>query len=181
MIAPDRPSPPDLAGICAKRRAGFAAVAARAGESILMLALTLWQPWASLIIAGAKPYEFRSWPLTQGRGVRWAVHAAARPARRSEIAEILGRLERGDNDGMSFSKARALLVPAMGDPSILPLGAVVGSVMGGTPVKASALFVDAAPDVWANPVFHPDVFARPIPAKGRQGWWRFDFPEGTTT
>lgn len=26
-----------------------------------MKALTIWQPWASLIMIGAKPYEFRSW------------------------------------------------------------------------------------------------------------------------
>lgn len=26
-----------------------------------MKALTVWQPWASLIIMGAKPYEFRKW------------------------------------------------------------------------------------------------------------------------
>jgi len=27
-----------------------------------MKALTIWQPWASLIMAGYKPYEFRGWP-----------------------------------------------------------------------------------------------------------------------
>lgn len=30
-----------------------------------MKALTIWQPWASLIISGAKPYEFRGWRIPE--------------------------------------------------------------------------------------------------------------------
>ncbi len=41
-----------------------------------MKALTLWQPWASLIAIGAKSIETRSW-ATPYRG-RLAIHAAAR-------------------------------------------------------------------------------------------------------
>lgn len=51
-----------------------------------MLALTIWQPWASLIAAGAKPFEWRSWPAHRGLvGRRIAIHAGARPPRKSEI------------------------------------------------------------------------------------------------
>lgn len=32
-----------------------------------MKAITLWQPWATLIMVGAKPFETRSWP-TRHRG-----------------------------------------------------------------------------------------------------------------
>lgn len=39
-----------------------------------MKALTIWQPWASLIACGAKQYETRSWP-TKYRGPI-AIHAA---------------------------------------------------------------------------------------------------------
>lgn len=39
-----------------------------------MLALTLWQPWASLMAIGAKTIETRSWP-TEYRG-DLAIHAA---------------------------------------------------------------------------------------------------------
>lgn len=28
-----------------------------------MRAITIWQPWASLILVGAKPYEFRPKPF----------------------------------------------------------------------------------------------------------------------
>jgi len=41
-----------------------------------MKALTLWQPWASLLACGAKKYETRSW-ATKYRGPI-AIHAAAR-------------------------------------------------------------------------------------------------------
>ena len=44
-----------------------------------MKALTIWQPWASLIIAGAKPFEFRGWrPPASLIGQRIVIHAAAR-------------------------------------------------------------------------------------------------------
>jgi hypothetical protein len=41
-----------------------------------MKALTLWQPWASLLACGAKKYETRSW-ATSYRGLI-AIHAAAK-------------------------------------------------------------------------------------------------------
>lgn len=69
-----------------------------------MKALTFWQPWASLVMLGAKPYEFRRWTFERGRraepglvGKRIAVHAGARPARLEEVRDILARL----NDGSS--------------------------------------------------------------------------------
>ncbi len=44
-----------------------------------MKALTLWQPWASLIMAGEKVLETRSWAWhTAPEGERLAIHAAAR-------------------------------------------------------------------------------------------------------
>jgi hypothetical protein len=66
-----------------------------------MKAITVWQPWASLILIGAKPYEFRTSPYTRyvnppKVGERIALHAAARPVRRSEVLDLIGRLEGGD-------------------------------------------------------------------------------------
>lgn len=42
-----------------------------------MKAITLWQPWASLLACGAKKYETRSW-TTSYRGAI-AIHAAKKP------------------------------------------------------------------------------------------------------
>ena len=56
-------------------------------------ALTIWQPWASLIIAGAKPFEFRSWPTpTWMQGKRIVIHAGSRPIRRTEVEDLQRRL-----------------------------------------------------------------------------------------
>ena len=51
-----------------------------------MKALTIWQPWASLIAAGLKRYETRSW-ATDYRGLL-AIHAAKRPLNPDEIRSI---------------------------------------------------------------------------------------------
>jgi hypothetical protein len=62
-----------------------------------MRAITLWQPWASLVAIGAKPYEFRSWrPPSWVIGERVGIHAAARPVQRIEIVDLVRRLETGD-------------------------------------------------------------------------------------
>lgn len=46
-----------------------------------MLALTLWQPWAHVVVYGGKRLENRSWapsPTTIPLGTRFAVHASLR-------------------------------------------------------------------------------------------------------
>lgn len=58
-----------------------------------MKALTIWQPWASLIAIGAKPYEFRGWrPPCAIIGQRIAIHAGARPVRASEVRALIRAL-----------------------------------------------------------------------------------------
>ena len=54
-----------------------------------MKALTIWQPWASLIIAGAKPYEFRGWRAPRSIfGQRIVIHAAAKKIDRDEVSHL---------------------------------------------------------------------------------------------
>lgn len=60
-----------------------------------MKALTVWQPWGSLIAIGAKPYEFRSWPPPKRIiGHRIAIHAGARPVKPKEVAALIAGLNR---------------------------------------------------------------------------------------
>jgi hypothetical protein len=56
-----------------------------------MKAISLWQPWASLIACGAKPYETRSWaPPRKLIGQTIAIHAAKKIDREAaEFAEEL--------------------------------------------------------------------------------------------
>ncbi len=46
-----------------------------------MKALTLWQPWASLIVLRHKRFETRSWKMDGLIGERIAIHAAKRPSK----------------------------------------------------------------------------------------------------
>lgn len=62
--------------------------------SVSLKALTIWQPWASLITIGAKPYEFRGWEAPRWIiGQRIAIHAGARPVRMREVRDLIADLE----------------------------------------------------------------------------------------
>jgi hypothetical protein len=67
-----------------------------------MKAISLWQPWASLIACGAKPYETRHWPPPRDLiGQTIAIHAAKKIVREAaEMAEVLmyGQFHDGGND-----------------------------------------------------------------------------------
>lgn len=69
-----------------------------------MKALTIYQPWASLIMAGAKPFEFRGWnPRERGGsyaaliGQRIVIHASARKIDLGEVHALLDILKRGSD------------------------------------------------------------------------------------
>ena len=151
-------------------------------------ALTVWQPWASLIMAGVKPYEFRkhrcaSWAY----GHRIVIHAGVRPIRRTEIADLLCRLSNpaegwttGLNDG-----AGPILALALERPERFPLGAGLGTVFLGKPVRAAHLFSHVADSdrtdqhTYGWPVSDPRPFAPFVPMTGHQGfwWWPEELPD----
>ncbi len=60
-------------------------------EGRTMKAISLWQPWASLIACGAKPYETRSWaPPRALIGHTIAIHAAKKVDKEAaKMAEVL--------------------------------------------------------------------------------------------
>src|SRR5688500_9634413 len=54
-----------------------------------MKALTLWQPWASLVAVGVKTIETRSWPAPNSlNGERIAIHAAAKRPKNYEHRNV---------------------------------------------------------------------------------------------
>lgn len=147
-----------------------------------MKALTVWQPWASLIAAGAKPYEFRSWAAPNfARGRRIAIHAGARPVRRAEIADLVARLMGNDWSVALKAEALPLLERALRSPGMLPLSAVLCTVELGTPRRAWEIvgeFGGAINDSdrdehsnWAWPVSAIEPLLPPIEARGAQGFW----------
>lgn len=63
-----------------------------------MRVITVWQPWASLILIGAKPYEFRpkqycDYVNPPSEGERIGIHAGARAVRKHEVDDLIVRLE----------------------------------------------------------------------------------------
>lgn len=130
-----------------------------------MLALTIKQPWASLIIHHGKDIENRTWP-TKVRG-RIAVHSSGRlEAREIQLAvEVAWKL-----------KPSSLQTSALNAIGRAPrdIGVIIGTVE----------IVDCV--VWANsPWFSgpygfvlrdPIILPEPIPFKGALGFWKV--PDG---
>ena len=162
-----------------------------------MHALTIWQPWASLIVEGAKPYEFRGWSLPRRLiGQRVAIHAGARPMRLAEVRALLIRIS-GNlpwQTGLTLKVARPILEgcrialepkSALADlftrphAITLPLSSILGTAILGEPTKNPVidghhLIEDsdrAAHLNWGWPMLDIERFDVPVPARGAQGFW----------
>jgi activating signal cointegrator 1 len=98
-----------------------------------MKAISLWQPWASLIAAGAKPFETRSWaPPRELIGQPIAIHAAKKVDKGA--AQFATDLMYGQHETGGFDLADALAATMKGTPdelmtvfgeTVLPVGCVV--------------------------------------------------------
>ena len=147
-----------------------------------MKALPLWQPWASLVVVGAKCVETRHWCCPPHLiGQRIAIHATKTKTHlglvgRSPFAErLLAALEAG-----------TLVEEAGGG---LPLGALIGTVVVDHSSRMSeeycAWLATRDPEEFAFGHYEPGRFAwvlrdvvrlpEPIPFTGRQGI--FDVPD----
>ena len=155
-----------------------------------MKALTLTQPWATLILLGAKTYETRSWATTY-RGPL-AIHAA------QGLAPVGGKRGlRQIIDQPAFFEALRALVPQNDrycdvDAILryLPLGAVLGTcrllrciptdpVRGAldvTQFQDEHAFGDFSPGRYAWQLGDVQAYAQPIPAKGELGLWEWEVP-----
>lgn len=129
-----------------------------------MRALTLWQPWASLVAVGAKRWETRSW-RTSYRGPL-LIHAARQPSWPSLAPEV------------DAAMAEAL---GSGDYGALPRGVVL-AVADLVTVQPVALQWTASPRerlfgdwtlgrfVWKLEQVRP--FPAPVQVAGARGLWR---------
>lgn len=141
-------------------------------DSIATKAITLWQPWATLVAIGAKQFETRSW-MTHHRGPL-VIHAAKR-FKRQEILLCYEEpfrtclMEAGYQGPKSLPLGRALCVIEL--RSIHPTSG--GSI---SSFKELALFqqelafgnFDAGRLAWR--LCQPRIF-EPISMRGRQGIW----------
>ena len=127
-----------------------------------MKALTIWQPWASLIMVGAKPVEWRGWACPQWIvGQRIAIHAGARPARADEIADLIERLSSGETS----------LVGEIAEPLLRsvhrlswPLSSVLGTALIGAPIPAIRWVRAHAPGFLDSDRIDHSKFAWPLTA-----------------
>lgn len=136
-----------------------------------MKALTLWQPWATLIAAGLKRYETRDWP-TRYRGPL-AIHAGRRCAELEVCGEIWDALP------ASYRLKFGQLLPWI---DWLPRGAVVAVAELTHCYRMSDEFVgrqtalERALGAWvpgraAWRLVDVRALAEPVPARGKQGLW----------
>ena len=146
-------------------------------------AITVWQPWASLIAIGAKPYEFRR-RLPPGFviGRQIAIHAGARPVRRDEVLSLLYSLQLDTADAPGSGLVKDIALPFLDlvarNPMNAPLRCVVCLATLKAPLQpdeARALF---APDSdrtehhnFAWPLRNIRRLEPPVPADGAQGFW----------
>ena len=145
-----------------------------------MKALTLTQPWATLVAIGAKKFETRSWN-TNYRGPL-AIHAALKFPMKTRW------LLASDPFRSEFIKAGYHIGP-LKNLSWLPLGAIVATcelvatISTGTIIEfASGLglsdieiaFGDYSPGRWAWRLDNVKKLPEPIPAKGALRLWETD-------
>lgn len=139
----------------------------------MMMALTVWQPWAWAIVAGHKPIENRTWGPFESmiRDRAWiGIHAGARPKTRNGIGDMRATLEALPID-------RPPDPPAFDD---LAFGAMVGMarIVGLRdtipPADSPARPWWLGPLAWelADPIMLP----RPVPVRGFPKLWVI--PEG---
>lgn len=143
----------------------------------LMPVISLWQPFASLIFEWdewrgdfVKAHETRGFKLPARLiGADVAIHATASfPARRF-ISSALNDLCY-DRFGCGYNHS-------------LPFGAIIGIVRFGEPKPTSELRAYQCDDEkaagdwsegrWAWPIMSAERLTVPVPAKGKQGWWRY--------
>lgn len=159
-----------------------------------MKAITIWQPWATLIVQGAKPYEFRGWrPPRSLIGQRIAIHAGARPIRRDEVTVLLLQLRDPKRYGqpcLHTPLAVPVLDIAHNNPkaAALPLSHIVATAILGEPKRGDECGAEFGIDGvsgagndsdrddhfnWGWPLTDIEPLRPPVPARGAQGFWEW--------
>jgi len=133
-----------------------------------MKTLTLWQPWASLIVWGEKRFETRSW-TTSYRGPL-AIHAAKHRVGWDMLMDrtIQAVLERNqqqfEQNGLPFGAVLCI---------VNLTGIIATELIRGDLTDQEKLLGDYSTGRFAWKLDVVEVFDKPIPAKGAQGLWEW--------
>jgi activating signal cointegrator 1 len=138
-----------------------------------MRALSVLQPWASLLAIGAKVYETRTWGTTY-RGPL-AIHSCAKPAaaiaEEPEFYEVLqGRRL------YAWNLPRGAVVAVADLVQCLQVD-VEGSVNGVRLCRMERMFGNFQPGRFAWQLANPRLLSLPASVRGRQGLWEWHAPE----
>lgn len=125
-----------------------------------MKAITIKQPWASLIVHGIKDIENRTW-RTNFRG-RVLIHSSGSYGKKFKV-------------NLTDEQAKEAFTTIAKECMFgcLPFGSIIGSIE----------IVDCVqnhPSIWADKgvynwvLANPVLFKKPIPAKGRLSFWEYD-------
>jgi hypothetical protein len=152
-----------------------------------MKIITVWQPWAEMIIMGAKPWEFRENSYLTYIGPpkvneRIGIHAAKRPVKRQEVIDLIHRIEGGELCGALIPELAVPLLKKVLEAykcRLLPVGAIIGTAVIGPPQLACDALGMAVEDSdrgnfnWAWPMIDPKHLDEPIFVSGKQGFWDY--------
>jgi hypothetical protein len=165
-----------------------------------MKAITLWQPWASLLACGAKQYETRSW-ATNYRGPI-AIHSAAKNIK-SIYKEIFPCSDYEFHPSYFAKKQFCDAIKACGlNENELPTGYIIATaelvnckcilyksdldcIIAAErkfpdcgefiiPTEQEKMFGDWTPGRYAWEFANMKILKEPIPAKGKQGLWNWE-------
>ena len=130
-----------------------------------MKAITIKQPWATLIVDGVKDVENRSWVLPKKYiGERVLIHASSKIFRMYQLQLDNALIERLHRSGYENSNKRE---------HNYPTGAIIGSVeITGCVTDSDSEW--AMPDHFHFTLAHAVRFPQPIPATGKLGFWEYD-------
>lgn len=141
-----------------------------------MKAITIKQPWASLIVHGIKDIENRSWACPwKYIGHRVLIHASGKPVEMR-------------NPNSVFTKAQWDSLPVEFQRKIICAEGIVNSAIIGSVEKIGCSINH--PSKWAektdnskghyeNPIYNwvlanPILFPEPIPTKGKLSFWEYE-------
>lgn len=140
-------------------------------------ALSLWQPWASLIVWGAKEYETRDWP-TNYRG-KLAIHATKRKPTYNDVLHMKDVFYPVMHQNMRPDYCTLEYLPLSAVLCICELEAVYRTEQCAPYLsEQERAFGNYAPGRAAWKLKVVQVFDRPIPATGKQKLWEWTLPEG---
>jgi len=153
-------------------------------------ALTVWQPWASLIAIGAKRFEFRRYALAAVyRNTRIAIHAGAPKVDRSEVRRLLAAMAAGQSAALAFDReiAEPFLERVLHNPAVAPLRVITCTAKIGRPVRNEELAAQlgcelvldstrAGHGMWGWPLSDIRPVDPPVGATGAQGFWPVALP-----